>query len=273
MKACFLLLMIVFASGCSMTPSKYFPKFSDQAKEIKDIDIVLDVFIESDIKGESVGIDEAKHEQALVLAEKTVIKEFEKRGYKPNIVYSGYGLMFENDQEKSYVYAKNGKSLNVAFDGPKKCDYGDKWLAGPIKKFFKGIVETASSLGSKDRRKPAVKYAYSFDEIPDLVEDLPSDYLAIVHVDVVEVGSGETHGPGMATGFLSAALSGGLYVYSNSYSTASNVNFAIFDMSEDEGRLIWSTREKGGNSKVIGQTIQNSLRHLPASDGKILSNL
>jgi hypothetical protein len=263
-----LLCICIALTACAASPAKRFPDFAENAKSITSVDVVIDILIKSDIEGAEIGINKEKHDLALSQAKETIEKALAKRGYDTNIAFAGYGLTFSSKGEETYVFSKDGKSTGVPFNGPLPPKENTQWGEQNTRDFMTNLLQSAAGFNATPGKSQHAPYVFSKSQIPSHIDELPSNVLIFIQVEVEEVGMGKTIGSALLTGVLSAALTGGLYVYSSAPVSGSVAQVAVMDV--ESGAVLWHNSIRGGNTDYIQSSLEKSLKPFPTTNGVVL---
>ncbi|MFT7558963.1 MAG: hypothetical protein ACI93R_000866 [Flavobacteriales bacterium] len=263
------LLLGVFISGCAVTPKTRFSEFYKEGADKKHIDLIIDTFIVSDIKGSDIGVNKTKNQEASELVRKGVIELLEERGYTVNLAYIGNGISYERSDKQQYVYSEEWESIGEEYKGPVAKSASDPWVTDESQIFLKRLIKRgkAANVTVADKRRlvPRIKP----EEIPEFVNNLPSRHLMLVSLSAGEVGSGKSIGTGILTGVLSAALTGGMYVYSSTTVSGSTIDITLFD--KETSRISWNNGLlQGPKYKVAHKRLVGLFKYFPTVNGEIL---
>ena len=293
-----LLILCLFLSSCATTPSQRFPTFNEEIQAMKSVDVILDVFIYSDIKGSDTGVNKEHHAKALEYAQEYISAEFKIRGLEPNFVYTNYGLFFEPSNEHNYVYSEDRKSLNKIYHAESSLkNSAPMWSEKETREYLKTVMEYSAQYNMpkqetpypgntqssdayvKDEDKPkelnseTVENFFTKASIPESIANLPSDHFAIIKISAGDIPKSKTVGKAIATGILTTLLTGGAVTAIGTNASSANTHVAF--INKTNGKLLWHNNLDNQSSRDINHLdfiIQQSLRPLPSSEGIALTN-
>lgn len=267
-----LILATLVISGCAgLTPQKRFPSFSEQIQHVKNVDIVMDVTILSDIEGSKLGINKENNVKTLEKMKQTLTTELKKRGYQPNFLFSSNGLLLEQPEEKQFFYSKDFSSTGEAFDQPMTENKNSDWLKEENKKFFTKAIKMAKAKNSSNRSKSKKAVKMTYADIPENVKALRSDLLVLVKGSVGEVGMDKTIGSSILTSVFTAVLTGGAYIYASAPVSASTMDIAIIDLKKPA--VVWHNRTKGGDTATLNSALVSAITPLPTKSNEASGSL
>ncbi|NKB75791.1 MAG: hypothetical protein GKR96_01810 [Gammaproteobacteria bacterium] len=250
------LIIAALLTGCVTTNGlTQFPEFAGHAKNINEIDVVVDLTILYDLRGKDLGIDLKDHQLTMDEMESEIRTGLEGRGYNANFIFRGYGLSFEQDPDITYTLAEDGKSIDQPFEGFEDSNERKTWASDEMKQFYKLLTENLS--GPETEITP--------DQIPQVVRQLEGDHFAYVRVNIGEVGGGKTAGLMIATGVLTAILTGGLYIHTSGAASNTVMDFSLVDIANNN--IVWQNRGGAGKSELIRHSVVSTLMPLQNKQG------
>lgn len=268
-----ILVIISFAYlGCAVTPESRFPNAYKQKDQFQSIDLVVDVLVASDIKGKDIGIDRSKQQTMIDAVVSQLTSDFDARGINLTLVHSGYGLLFEPASNEKYVISEDGIASDELFESaiyqPQESPWGSKEAIAFLKagQLYAPLAndkdypepespedsvnqEKSKKVKKKKRRavygaKPKPKPLVA-DEFPLFLDKSNNRYVMFAQAKLFEVPTSKVVGSAIFTGLLSAALTGGMYVYSSAPATGTEVDLILFDTQKK--RIIWQNSAAGNN--------------------------
>lgn len=266
-------LFVIFTTlaivSCAATQEKRFPLVYEDTQKAQKLDVVIDTIVYSDIEGGDVGFNKEKNALVLQTVEESVKSNFASKGYEVNFVRLGNGLIhtpIENEKSK-FVVSVDGKSTGEDWPGPSTDGENDPWVTDEAREYLRKLIshaQYASAIKSTTKTKIKIRAENAFKQQskPAHLLDLPTGVLGVVHVRVSEVGMDKTVGSALLTGILSAALTGGMYVYSSAPVTGLQYDLVIFDFETD--KVLWQKSYSGnGNIKSVANMSTTIFKELP----------
>jgi hypothetical protein len=256
-------LLTALVTGCASTPKTRFSEFYARPDK-QSMDVVIDTLVLSDIAGSAAGYNKEKNDEAMKAVETAVTKAFADRGYDINIVYAGSGLIHQKKPDAEYYISEDWRSTDIAWHGPAPQGEQDLWATAEGTQFLQRLLARAHDANkqSSSRRKQP-EPPISQDEIPQWVHDLESDFLVLVSAQGIEVSAGKSVGQAVATGLISALLTGGMYIHTSYSVSRSDIDIAVLDLTA-EPRVVWHNHNpKGPGYKSVGTGINLTLKQFP----------
>jgi hypothetical protein len=281
-----LIALMIILSACAVTPQKRFPEFYAKTAHPENIDILIDTIILSDLSGSDIGVDRAKNQVAMTLIKSGIDKSFTDRGFKPNIVLNGNGLTYEMNEKEKYFYATDWTSSEEEYTGPIFSEEDKKWGGEDIRKFLIKLDTQASlpppkksksvskkSRSAKKSQSQKIKPQDTFtpittEDVPPAILELPSNLFVYARLTGAEVGMSKTVGTAVATGILSAVLTGGMYVSSSAPASGSNLKVIVFDKSSLQ--VVWHNSAPGTKFDTVHKIPEAVLAAFPKTNGEQL---
>lgn len=265
----FVVLSVALCS-CAVTPQTRFSEFYERPTHAEKIDVVIDTLVLSDISGFDVGIDRAKNEDAMPFVEAAIKRAFSERGFKPNLVFHGNGTTFRKNEKTNYVYANGWAGTEEVYEGPTFGEQESMWGREEVQAFLHRLEDHAKDANKKQRKsnrsaskkKRELVPPLTAEEIPASIMAMPSNLFVLVKVSGTEVGKGKTIGMALATGVLTAALTGGMYVQASGPVSGSHIEVIVFDKSES--RVVWHNAGQGQRYTEIAKGVDGVMKAFPA---------
>lgn len=268
-----LVILSVALCSCAVTPQKRFSEFYERPSHPENIDVVIDTLVLSDISGSDVGVDRAKNEEALPFVDAAVKQSFAARGFKPNLVFHGNGATFRKNEKTDYVYAIDWDGTGEVYEGPSFHDQESMWRSEEVQTFLHRLEDHAKDANKKQKKSRSSSSKkvrelvppLTAEEIPASIMSMPSNLFVLVKVSGLEVGKGKTIGTALATGILTAALTGGMYVQASGPVSGSQIEIIVFDKSQS--RVVWHNVGQGQRYTEIAKGIDGVMTAFPAVTG------
>lgn len=283
-----LTLAVSALSGCTHTSNQRFAEFSEQAKSIQSIDVILDVIVESETDGPIIGINHEKNKTALDIAQSIVVSGLKHRGYQPKVVSSGYGLLFENTEGVAYKVTKERKETGESVDQWLKTRPDSIWRKQENRDYLASITPHArkkntpkNKATSKNDTEADLSFfdqfqtkTISFDDpyikpIPADIKNLPAETLAFVRVKVIDIDKWKEFSSNMAKSLLMTALSRGKNTYAVHSIYPDTADFVLLDKKTNE--VLWHNSVPMADSQMVKYNMLQLLKPLPGSNGKTRS--
>lgn len=272
------MILLILTSGCSVvTPKSRFAEFYERESYPKDIDIVIDTLILSDISGSDIGVNRQKNMEAMSIIESTIKKSFSDRGYAPNVVFHGNGAYYTLDDKSKYFYSEGWESTDEVYNGPVLAEHEALWGDEEVRVFMRRLLEQAKVANKKvtknkkkrqrrNQNKEDIVPPITRGEIPASIMALPSDLFVLVNLSGGEVSAAKSVGTGILTGALSAALTGGMYVYVGTSVSATNLEVVVFDKTQS--RVAWHNLAQGPKYNAMSTSAESLLKTFPTTTGE-----
>lgn len=271
------LILVVALSSCAVTPTTRFSEFYERPSHPESIDIVIDTLILSDIAGSAVGVDKAKNEEAMLLIEPAIKQSFADRGFIPNLAFHGNGTTFKGDEKTHYFYATDWTSTQEVYTGPVYSEQNQLWGSAEVQTFLHRLLDHAKDANKKPRKKERVSNnsskkrrqlvpALTPNEIPAEIMSMPSNLIVFVNFSGTEVGKGKSIGTAVATGLLSAALTGGMYVHASAPVSGSHLEIIVFDKSKSS--VVWHNFGPGQRYTHVSKGVETIMKAFPTVSGE-----
>lgn len=275
----FCILFIVTLWGCANTPKSRFAKLYDEYDHTQNIDLVIDVLVRSDIKGGEVGVDPEKQKQLLNIIEGELKSAFESRQMTLTKRYSGFGLMYKPVESAPHVFATGKESTGENFNAPVGEPFDSAWRSpesvaflekamayAPHASYKKEEVKKAApaTKGKKKVRRRAtgtIPPALTKENFPVHLNGSTSRYVLFAQANLTEVGAFKTAGSAVATALLSAALTGGMYIYSSAPVTGCEIHLVMIDTRDH--KIVWHNTLRGRGLKQANQTVKAAISPFP----------
>lgn len=271
-----LVVLAIALCSCATTPQNRFAEFYEISQHSENIDVVIDTLILSDISGSDVGIDEAKNLEAMPLVEAAVQHSFTARGFKPNLVFHGNGATFRKDEKTNYVYATDWTGTERTFEGHIYAEHEQTWANPDVQTFLHRLSDHAKDANKKPRKasssgrkRRALVPPLTADEIPQAIMAMPSNLLVFVNVSGAEVSKGKSVGTAVATGLLTAALTGGMYVQASAPMSGSQLEIIVFD--KQQSRVVWHNVGQGQRYTEVAKAMDAVMKTFPTVTGELHS--
>ena len=253
-KIVLLIVLGLFVSGCATIDR--FPQVSEKTQQIKSVDIILDVMVVNDIKGEKIGINQEKLKTSLETAKLAVETFFREKNIQINYVHAGHGLFFAPENLSDYVYSKDWESTGQEFDGFKL----DNAVADASnKEFLIQAMESAAKYKPETSDKNATIAPLVIANFPESLRSQPSDHLVVIRSYATDIGNAKSIGTGIMTGVISAVISGGTYIAVSTPQSSSVAEVGIFNTNS--GELVWHNSGYGMGSKYLAATVEAALQY------------
>lgn len=286
--------IVAMLSACAVTSKQRFPEFVQAAKTNKNIDVLVDVMVYSDIEGDDVGINPEKNRNALDKAVTAADKALRAKGFEPNFVFKGSGLFFKAKEDANYVLTDTKEvkeendesdfnqsqdstyeaveeySANKPFLGPQSLGYIGEWSAPETSSFLQSFFQAAKLMNTQQDNEEAKQKqitSFSSDQIPQVIKQGSAPMLVVMQASVGEVSGGKTAGSAILTGLLTGILSGGAYIYSSAPVSGHTADLAV--LNTRTGKIMWQdSRRVNGGIKSIKLGVTGVVNAMPGPNYK-----
>lgn len=259
---CLVFLSLAFVTGCAITPKTRFAEFYERPSHPKTIDVVLDTIVLSDIAGSDIGFNVEKNTEAVKAVSESVPNLFASHHFQPNVIFQGNGAFYDWPEDREYFYCNDFRSTGEPYLQSILPSEDAPWADPEVRGFMKRLVERAqvANLKNSNKKVPPIEP----EEVPAYIKSLPSDYFAFVSVTGGEVGAGKSFATGMLTGLLTAALTGGTYIYVGTSVSGSRVDVVVFDKTRSS--VVWHNGGQGGRYTKIRRGLETLMQPFPMQD-------
>jgi len=139
----YVILFSAMLIGCAANPQKRFAATLDMVRTAPEIDVVIDSFVVSDIRGRTLGYNMDKNIQRATEIKDTVVSVLESKGYKPNVVFVGSGLQQEMVNDTDILYSKDWQSIGENFSEGIMLEGDSSWEDVAAIDYFGAVIEEA----------------------------------------------------------------------------------------------------------------------------------
>lgn len=247
----FFCCVFLVLGGCATVDR--FPTKSDDYSAIKEVDIILDLTVISDIRGSKLGIDIQKHKLLTKEIKQLLAQRFAEKNIKANFIYAGSGIFFEKAEDLKYFFADNFKDTDIPFD---RYEHVVSFHDEKVLKFLKKVDSEGILFAPKLEEGAQKVNPLFFTDIPDVIRELPSERLGVFKVSVFLVSKLKSFAWGAATGAISLAASGGTILAINTGVSATHANFTLIDTNT--GRLLWQNSQTERGARIVPLITANS---------------
>ena len=237
----------IFVAGCVPGPSNdRFPNLKADLATLSTVDVVLDVTVLADIKGDAIGIDRENHLTTISEWKAAIQKKFNEIGAGVNFIHAGSGVFHSNDPDTQYFYSENYKSTGEVFRGYE--------LPMPIGEpdnvaFLRKVLQEAEEYNKKKISGDETLAPVVFAGIPPFFVESGAERLVVVKIFRNNVSFGKRLGMNVLAEAMMMPVGGGESVgVSPSDGIGTAISMAIVDTST--GRLIWQTRATDSKTTV-----------------------
>jgi hypothetical protein len=264
-----LLISTVVTVGCTTTPKTQFSEYYQVESHSPNVDVIIDTIVLSDISGDDIGINKEKNEVAYNLVNESVPSIFAVRGYSPNILHSGNGSYLEIENDTQYFISEDFESTDVPYTGIEKTENNKVWVDESVNAFIKRLTEFAPHAHKKQQSTRSKKKIepITIDEIPESIMQLPNDTLLLIRAYAGDVSTGKSVGVGLATGLISAVLSGGMYIHVAVPISGSRIEIIAFD--KKTAKIVWHNTIRAGDYKRLDKSIEMAMTLFPTTTNTI----
>lgn len=270
-----LLLTVIILNGCASARSKY-SDFDEFIAGKKNVDVVFDSIIFSDLEGSDLGFNVEKNNIALDLLSNAVEESLIELGYVPNVVYSGHGVFFEPEEEIKYSYSQNWQSIDQKYLSVTTQSNVSAWESAEMREYLQAIVQKAEEVDKlRSKNKSArnhssddsLVFSDNQDKVPDPITTLSADLLLYVQVDGMIKSLSKRIGQGLLTGAVSGVLTGGTFIVAAG-SDWHALKIVAVDLSTN--RIVWYHNRTTEGFKTIATSAITSFGYYPLIEGKYM---
>lgn len=258
-KIFFLLVFSSLSVGCAVNPNERFAGSLDQVRSSDKIDVVIDSFVVSDIKGKSLGYNVEKNKQRATELKDTLVSLLEDRGYEPNVVFVGSGFHHEIDTDAEIFYSEDWTSTGTSFPGSEIIEGDSGWGEELASEYARAAymeakganwtppkvdLLTASETIDRNVRMgllPEQKEARRaiFSNPPDVVSRASAPNVMFVKYANIDISAGKKFGVGLLTGAVSLASSGGTTATVMTFTEKGPIEVSLMNMETQQ--VVWAT--------------------------------
>lgn len=279
------ILLIAFttiATGCLSTPSDNFADSLDQIRATPTIDVYLDSFILSDIKGKALGYNVENNRLVATELINTLVAQMKKKGYKANIVFIGSGFQFDLTENAEVYYSEKWKSTGSKFPGTAVIEGEQYSPTDTMNDYIRtALIDGKSTnsfipplfIGSASQKK---ELARDLGLLPEqktertaVLNNPPAELLNggsdlkffIKHADL-DISAAKQLAVGAASLAASIAISGGTSASLMTFSTKGPIESVLMDMRDK--KVVWAANLPDTARYVTWEkSIPIMLHHLP----------
>lgn len=284
-KVVLILLISSLIGGCASVESR-FPDFDEYVAGRERIDVIIDSVIFSDLPGSDLGFNRERNRVALELLSESVKKALTELGYKPNFVYTGHGIYFEPEEGIEYFYSEKWQRGTDNYVALTARSSNNAWESLQMKEFFGDIIQRGEQLfknrkmgfegedqirdeGETKSKKEGMKLQTEKNDVPEIVENLPSGVLLYVNVDGLLAKLSKRIGSGLLWGTTSAVATGGFLVTTGPPLNCHILRMAVLDIKTNE--VVWfQGRAASGLEKTISKNSDRAFDFYPTVKGRYL---
>jgi len=276
-----LLLSVLILSGCASTRDR-FPKYGDSVKQYSTIPAVVDLFIYSDIAGQSRGFNPEANNDYLEEALAQVDNTLTERGFSMGEVVTTLGLTHEKKLDTNYVISKNWKSTGVEYEQPLNSYDNNPWYSSQTRELVLSIFDIAELINQSKghdqayaQKKIAEDALTANQELPQAISEielpahlfkgLGSEIVLLVRINGRSQKFSKYLTKGILVGAASGILTSGVtaVVPRGSYAYAEVVVF-----NTKTRQILWGNTGYAEGRGSVRLSIKSAMQHHPYSDGE-----
>lgn len=254
MKKVIALILTLITISCGTNPEKRFTALNSAFQENRQITFIFDDTMLKDVKGSDPGIDIPKHNTEVPALAEQLVGILKSKGY--NIDKSMVSTGFFLDYKKNYIKFEQEKSLNEKLAAPMFYSGAESFkpeLVQQLDLLTQGAQKTNHNKYKGNIASSSKKRKVKPIPLPDMHDNF--DIVIFVRASSGDVGMGKSIGTGIATGILSAVLTGGTMIYTGMPVSAANAELIIYDSASKQ--VLWYDRyqPQGGGKRGGSQSV------------------
>jgi hypothetical protein len=265
------LLSLMSLSACSTSlQHRRFPDFY-AAPVPEAIDLIVDVVVGNDVKGDDYGMDLARNRATAEHALERTAATVRNAGYDVHVARSGYGLTWLTIFEPTWL-VEDGKQTSTPYTGP-PADASDPWTDNDARNFLYMLSLTGRTRYKDSTSNAAHEQFAALAHMPEprAFAKLQTRYLMLMYVVVYDAAAIKELGSAAATVAATAAqlmTSSNFLLVPAFPDSFTRVEVSLYD--RETKTVVWASHQAASDDSKsdLDASIGCALLAFPAHEGR-----